>query len=458
MNNKKLIRNIIVAVLVIGILAVGLVFALKMPDANTNDTQKENSFSDVSEDIVVTDFENKDVDRVTVKNEKQTFTILNKGEGEYELLNNKGIPYSSSLMSGTFNSFLSIRAQKELTGEDVGFLEQARATIHFKDGTQKTVILGNEVIGQNQHFLEYEGRTYVVLPYIASYFTTHTDGFRQTTLATIAPDVKSVMIKKDGADYVGFKVAETEEEANILDVTTSFVMTYPKKMAVNEDRLTPFYQMLSENGYTVNIGYFLNDDGINNKAKYGIGKKTVTIEDGTNKHVFEFGNKDKNGYVYTVFNGGNYIFAMEPSLYNLLDTFTPDLLMDKSAHLVLITKINQVVIEGKGEKFSFDISGKEDNYKYKINGKDIKEDAFKEAYREIIGITVDTMLPKPIDISGGEYTVTFKYTDGKTVKYEYVSYDDRNYILSKDGKGEKVLLKKRLPEAMKNIKAIMERK
>ncbi len=454
MNNKKLLRNIIIAVLVIGVLVIGLVFALKMPDTNTQNPEEENSFSEVSEDFTVTDFENKDVERITVKNEKQTFTIINKGEGEYELKDNNGIPYSSSLMSGTFNSLISIRAQKDLTGEDVGFAEQARATIYLKDGTQKTVILGNEVIGQNQHFLQYEDKTYAVLPYIASYFTTHTDGFRQTTLGTIEPDVKSVMIKKDGADYVGFKVAENEEEANILDVTTSFVMTYPKKMAVNEDRLTPFYQMLSENGYTVQIGYFV-DDNIKNKKNYGIGKKTVIIEDSKGQYTFEFGNKDKNGYVYTVFNGENYIFAMEPSLFNLLDTFTPDLLMDKSAHLVLITKINQVVIEGKGEKFTLDILGKEDNYTYKINGKEIDEDKFKEAYREIIGITVDTMLPKPIDISGGEYTVTFKYTDGKTAKYEYVSYDDRNYILSKDSKGEKILLKKRLPEAMKNIKEIL---
>jgi len=455
MNNKKLIRNIVIAVLVIGLLVAGLVFAMKMPDTNTQTEQENDYSSDVVEDITVLEFENKDVDRVTIENDKQTFTIINKGEGEYELADNKGIPYSSSLMSGTFNSLISIRAQKDLSGEDVGFEETARATIYLKDGSEKTVILGNEVIGQNQHFLQYEGKTYAVLPYIASYFTVHTDGFRQTKLATIAPDVKSVMIKKDGNDFVGFKMAETEEEANILDVATSFVMTYPKRMAVSEDRLTPFYEMLGENGYSVDIGYFA-DDNISNKNKYGIGKKTITIEDSMGKYVFEFGNKDKSGYVYTVFNGGNYIFAMEPTLFNLLDTFTPDLLMDKSAHLVLITKINQVVIEGKGEKFSFDVSGKEDSYTYKINGKDIDEDKFKEAYREIIGITVDTMLPKPVDVGDGEYSVTFKYTDGKTVKYEYVSYDDRNYILSKEGKGEKILLKKRLPEAISNIKRIIK--
>ncbi len=453
MNNKKLIRNIIIAVLVLGVLVAGLVLAMKMPE-QTEETPTNDTSSNIEENITVIDIENKDADRITVENSEQTYTIVNKGEGEYELENNGGIPYSSSLLSGSFNSLLSIRAQKELTGEEVGFTETARATIYLKDGTEKVVILGNEVIGQNQHFLQYEGKTYAVLSYIASYFNTHTDNFRQTSLGTIAPDVKSVMIKKDGADYVGFKKAETEEEANILDVATSFVMTYPRTMAVSEDRLTPFYETLGESGYAVNIGYFV-DNNIQNKSKYGIGKKTFIIEDSTGNYVFDCGNKDKNGYVYTVFNNGNYIFAMEPTLFDLLDTFTPDLLMEKSAHLVLITKINQVVIEGEDKKFTFDISGKDDEYSYKINGKAIEEDVFKSAYREIIGITVDTMLPKPVEVKNGEYTVTFKYTDGKTVKYEYVSYDDRNYVLSVNGKGEKLLLKKRLPEALKNIEKII---
>ncbi len=455
MNNKKLIRNIVIAVVVLALLVCGLIFAMKMPDSNTDIKEEENSFSDIAEDIKVLEFENKDVDKITVENENETFTIINKGEGNYELADNKGIPYASSLLSGEFNSFLSINAQKDLTGEDVGFKETARASIYLKDGSVKEVILGNEVIGQNQHFLQYEGRTYAVLTYIASYFTIHTDNFRQRNLASIAPDVKSVMIKKDGADYVGFKVAETDDEANILDVTTSFVLTYPKKMVASEDRLRPFYEMLGENGYSVEVAYFADND-ISNRKKYGIGKKTAVIEDSAGKYTLEFGNKDKNGYVYTVFNNGNYIFATDSTLFDILDTYTPDLLMDKSAHLVLITKINQLVIEGKGEKFTFDISGKEDNYTYKINGGEIDEDKFKEAYREIIGITVDSMLPKAIDAKNGDYTITFRYTDGKTQKYEYVSYDDRNYLLAKDGKGEKLLLKKRLPEVIENIKRIIK--
>ena len=148
---------------------------------------------------------------------------------------------------------------------------------------------------------------------------------------------------------------------------------------------------------------------------------------------------------------------MDTTLYDILEPYSPDYLMDKSAHLVLITKINQVTIEGDGKKYVLDIAGKEDNYTYKINGKSIEEDAFKEAYREIIGITVDSMLDTPVSDKKEEYKVTFNYLDGKKAVYKYASYDDRNYVLINDSKGEKILLKKRLPQAMKNIEAIISK-
>ena len=68
---------------------------------------------------------------------------------------------------------------------------------------------------------------------------------------------------------------------------------------------------------------------------------------------------------------------------------------------------------------------------------------------------VDSMADTPVGDKEGEYNVTFSYLDGKKAVYKYASYDDRNYVLIKDGKGEKILLKKRLPQAMKNIEKII---
>lgn len=455
MNNKKLIRNLIIGVVVIAVLVGLLVWAYKMP-AKNNDTQDNNTnYNDITEDISVLKLEKDDVKSVTVENEFGSYTIEYKGDDGYEMKDAGVIPYSSSLMSSNFSAFLSISAQKDVTGDDVGFKETAKATVTMKDGSTKTVILGNEVIGENQYFLQCDNKQYAVLSYVSSAFLSKTDDFRKTSLVTLAPNLKSMEIKKNGESYVSLKAVENEEEAKILDVGVSYILTYPQKMAADEDRITPLFEFLGQEGYTVSVIDFV-DNNIGNKQKYNIGKKSFTFNDGTETHTLHFGDKDENGNIYTVLDDEKYIFTMKSDLFDIIDTYTPDVLMNKMAHLILITKIDQVVFEGNGQKYTLDISGKEDNYTYKINGKKIEEDVFKKVYQEIIGITVDKMNDKIVKGGKAEYTVTFRYLDKSKVKYSYVPYDSRNYVLQKDGEGEKILLKKRLPNAMENIKNLLK--
>lgn len=455
MSNKKLIRNSIIGIIILVVLCGLMIWAYKMPEQQPESTDNNSNQTDISEPISVIDVEKEDVKSITVENEFGTYTILNNGDGKYEMQNNGGIPYSSSLMSSNFLSFLDIDAQKDMTGEDVNFSQTAKATLVMNDGTKKEIILGNEVIGQNQHFLQCDNKQYAVLSYVSYAFLSQPDNFRLTELATLTTNIKSFEIKKDGQSYVKLKAVENEEESTILDVGVNYILTYPKKMAASEDRITPLFELIGQEGYTVNVISFA-DNNITNKSKYNIGKKSIIFEEESEKYTFEFGDTDENGNVYTVFNGGNYIFTMSPDLFNLIDTYSPDVLMDKSTHLILITKINQVVFEGNGNKYTLDISGKEDNYSYKINGKKTEEDVFKDVYQEIIGITVDKMAEEPINGGKADYTVTFRYLDGNKVTYSYVPYDARNYILQKDGVGEKILLKKRLPKAMENIKELLK--
>lgn len=454
MNNKKLIRNLIIGVLVIVLLAGLLVWVYKMPSkTETTDTANSN-YNDVTETISVLELKKEDVKSVTVENEYGKYTILNKGDDKYELQNSNGLPYSSALMSANFLSFINISAQKDVTGEDVGFSQSAKAIVTMNDGSEKTIILGNEVIGQNQYFLQYDNKQYAVLSYISTAFLSTPDDFRETSLVTLTPKLKTLEIKKNGKDYVTVKTA-TEEESKIIDVGVNYILTYPQRMAADEDKINVLLQFLGDSGYTVSVESFA-DNNIANKQKYNIGKKSVTFNDGEENITLHFGDKDENGNVYTVLNNEKYIFTMKSDLFDIIDDYTPDVLMNKMAHLVLITKINQVVFEGNGQKYTLDISGKEDNYTYKINGKKIEEDVFKKVYQEIIGITVDKMVDKTVTGGKAEYTVTFRYLDKSKVTYSYVSYDSRNYVLQKDGTGEKILLKKRLPTAMENIKNLLK--
>lgn len=455
MNNKKFIRNLIIGIVVIALLVVLLVLAYKMPEKNDGDVDNsDTNYSDITEAVSVLSLEADDVKSITVENEFGSYTVENNGDDGFSMKNGGAVPYSSSLLSTNFSAFLSISAQKDVTGEEVGFSETAKATLTMKDGSEKVVVLGNEVIGENQYFLQYDSKQYVVLSYVSSAFLSKPDDFRETSLTSISSDFKTMTIKQNGQDYVTLKAVEDEEESNILDVGVSYILTYPQKMAADEDKLTPFFELLGD-GYTVGVESFV-DNNIANKSKYNIGKKAVNFSFDDGSVTLYFGDKDEDGNVYTVLNDEKYIFTMKSDLFDIIDSYSPDVLMNKMAHLVLITKIDQVVFEGNKKKYTLDISGKEDNYTYKINGKKIDEDVFKDVYQEIIGITVDKMADKVVKGGKAEYTVTFRYLDKSKVTYSYVSYDSRNYVLQKDGEGEKILLKKRLPTAMENIEKLLK--
>lgn len=451
MSNKKIIRNIIVGVVVLGCLTGALIWAYNIPETNHQEISDNN---ETYESIQIIDVKEDAVKSICFENEFATFTILNKGQVNYEMENNGNISYSSALMGSDFRALLSIYAKKDMTDEKVDFKENARVTLNMNDDSKKTLILGNEVIGQDQYLLKYEDKIYAVSKSVSNLFSSQPNDYREKTLATISSQIKAFEIKKDGQSYLKVKVAETEEETSVLDIGASYIMTYPKKMAVNMDRLGELFEFIGD-GYAVNVISFA-DDNIANKSEYNIGKTTVILEDETSKYTLEFGDTDENGNICTVLNGHNYIFTMKSDLFNIISQYSPDNLMDRMAHLVLITKINQVVFEGNGDKYILDISGKEGSYSYKINGKETDESKFKEIYREIIGITVDSMANNDINGVEAEYTVTFKCLDNSEVKYSYVPYDERNYILKKNGVGEKILLKKYLIVAMENIKNILK--
>lgn len=451
MNNKKIIRNIIVGVVVIGCLTGALIWAYNIPETNPQDVTDN---KEITEDIIAFEVSEQDVNSISFENEFASFTILNKGEGEYEIKNSGSISYSSAMLGSDFRSLLKIYAKKDMTDEKVDFIENARVTLNMNDKSKETLILGNEVIGQNQYLLKYEDKIYAVSKGVSNLFLSQPNDYRERTLATISSQIKAFEIKKNSQNFIKIKASETEEEASVSDIGASYIMTYPKKMAVNMDRLGELLEFIGE-GYTINVISFA-DDNISNKSKYNIGKTTVILEDETSEYTLQFGDTDENGNVYAVLNDNNYIFTMNPGLFNLVSQYSPDNLMDRMAHLVLITKINQVVFEGNGQKYILDISGNEGSYSYKINGKETEESKFKEVYREIIGITVDSMANSDINVGEAEYTVTFKYLDNSEVKYTYVPYDERNYILKKNGVGEKILLKKYLIATMENIKNILK--
>ena len=146
---------------------------------------------------------------------------------------------------------------------------------------------------------------------------------------------------------------------------------------------------------------------------------------------------------------------MSSSLYDIIASYNGDVLMDKLTHIADLNNVKNITFEGKGDKFTLERKGTEENYVYDINGQNFEEKKFKEIYREIIGITSDKIAYE--GVSGtADYKVTVNFKDGKTDVWEYISYNERNYVLTHNGEAKYICLKKNPQTAMENIKKLVQ--
>lgn len=450
MNNKKLIRNIIISVVVLAALVGLLVWVNSIPDKEAENGKDDNET--VAEEIEIYKFEADDVKSIKIENEKVAYTIV-KSEDGYTISGNPDILYSSSKLGYCFGELSSLVASKAVSIDSVVFEKSSQVTICLNDGIQHELFIGSDVIGENAKFVKYEGKLYAVPSYRLSYVEADLNSFRDTALGTISADIASMKILENGKELVSFRKM-TDKDAESFNVSATYVMDYPKYLAVSSDRLQSLFEAIGE-GYSLSVSGFV-DDNISNASKYGIGKKTVIINDGENEYRLDYGNKDENGNIYTVVNNGKSVYAMSSTLFDIIDKYTGNVLMDKLTHIANLDDIKHITFDGKGSSFKLERKGNEDNYSYEINGESVDEDTFKSIYREIIGINSDKIAYNGV-AGQAEYTVTIVYPDGKTEKWEYVSESERSYVLSKNGQAVYICPKKNVDAAVKNIKKQLDK-
>lgn len=73
----------------------------------------------------------------------------------------------------------------------------------------------------------------------------------------------------------------------------------------------------------------------------------------------------------------------------------------------------------------------------------MEEEAFKDYYQNLIGITFDAELDKEVEKTEPEIRTTFTLNSGEKVTVEYVPYDDDFYTVYRDGVSDFVASKRK---------------
>lgn len=452
----KLYKNITIILVVLIILAGALV-AVKFLPGNEEPKEPEKTQSTEYFDILRVKID--DISKVDVTTSKDSYTVTKSGS-EVHLSDSENLMISNQFLQSLLNSCSYIYAEKVASenkddAEIYGFTNpKATLNITLKDGSNKTLLVGNDTIDASGSYIKMadEDKIYIKSAYGLSSLIPEYKSFVNKSALRITPDKHESLslfsLSKPGSMDIELKATKVKTEK------TEGVLWEMKKPAFAEVNTTVFTNdvLTPLESFTANG---IAEVKVSDLSKYGLDNPYAVLSisaDGVTQK-FTFG-KEENGHRYFMTDDYATVYTASASSLGFLDVAYIDL-MSRLICIENIKNVSTVEIKSPDKNYILKISGDERF----IDDKKIEKDAFSKVYQNIIGLRFDS-----IDFnkkSSGNAVVTFKYTknDKSTRVVSFESISDRNYLATVDGKGNYIITKKAVSEALKSIeKAYKETK
>ena len=246
-----------------------------------------------------------------------------------------------------------------------------------------------------------------------------------------------VKLLKPGNPDIELKstIVKTEDSESIKWEVTKPVYADANTTVLSNDFLTPL-ETFSANGVA--------EKRVSDLSKYGLKNPYAVLSisaDGVTQK-FTFG-KEENGVRYFTVDNYSTVYTASSAGLGFLNVSYIDL-MSRLIHIENIKNVSTLEIKSTDKNYILKISG---NERF-INDKKIDKNIFSKIYQNIIGLRFDS-----IDLNKKPYgrsDITFKYTknDKSTHTVSFESVDDRNYLASVDGKGNSIITKKAVRDAL----------
>lgn len=433
MISKKSLICLVIAVALIG---VGIYFAL------TLDTTKEVDNKDFEENYVtVYEKEVETLKEIKVVLENEEFAFLRDGDKFVK----KDAP-KTALISAVVNSLaydVSTLVAKDIITEsavDISLygLDKPKAVITavFSDETI-TISIGGQTTN-SAYFAKIDGDDRIFTLYstrgdsLIKGFVNYRD---LEVLDVSSSGLVKVEIKGDSETVI---LEKKDDKWHIAKPVSKAVTSE----SIDEDIFTRISSFIAED-YV--------DDTANNYAKYGLSNtsKSVYVEDsyGT-KQRFYFGNVE-DGSCYVRTEGKPGVFKMSSSVLKLFDIKSIDLI-DAFVNLPHITDISKITVTSKGNTYTLENVKTDEKSVFKINGNEVSDVDYREAYKHVIGITMTDFCTDSYSISP-YCTIEFLYNDKTVKRFDYTVISDRQMVVSENGACFGYVQKKSIDNALETL-------
>ena len=460
-------RSLIAILVIFALLAGTYIYLANRPPETPEQVDKKPviDISKVDRDkIVMLSLQNENLDEELIF-EMETRTVESKDKDEEPKTESGWVrnkPYSIQLnqskVTDLARSFASLTAEiiVEENPQDLSpyGLDKPTATgiATLDDGTKITLKLGNKAADGTTWYLMKEGdpKVYTVWNQHGDRLNSTLTSFRDNSLPTVDP-TKMTYFHLSGTEKREIEIVTND---NLNDELAAYglnlfylVKPFQRPRGVDSTKLGERLEKMP----AFTIKEFVEDHPTD-YSKYGLDEPKIRFvmkDQDENTLDLSFGNSLEDGTIYFKTQDSEGVYLMDESQLDFLN-FGPMDIADKFALLMNIEDVNKVTVEGRGRKNILSITrktvkaeeeGKEDKVEatYFLDGKEVKEKAFKAFYQSMIGVVVDT--EKNHTAQGTpDLKITYHQIEGGDAVVELYPYDKDFYSLVSDGDMESEFL------------------
>ncbi len=462
--NKKMIRNLIIIVSVLAVIAIGVLVGIPMVEnyqAAQEQAEADRQAAETEENLAkrtLLDRKSSDVktmqviragDTLNFSRDPQLLTWVLDEHEELDLV---------QTVLDDLATNLAYAMGQQLVSEDGADLAeyglddpQMELSATFNDGDSVTYLVGDMAPDGKGYYVKRSDDPRIIRVSDAvgrSYIVTLERLHPIPTFNVDTTNIKSVQVWLGDEQILGMRDMESGNEATLL----SWKIDYPYVTDVDGEKLTEYVESISA------ISIFETIDlSPENLADYGLDKPlrtlSYTTDDGSETTLYVGDPIEETGYSYVLVEGDPVVYSVLTSYFNFMDTPAFSL-VSRLLALVNVANVSQFTVDALGQSVTVDVEqvpiteddgsvrtdalGRVVNKQYySIDGQDLTGDTGVTFYTQVITILVHSEVEEGYVPEGEPVgTISFKLNDRVTREestVEFFEYQKDYYALRVDG-------------------------
>ena len=433
---KRNIIMLVAAVVALALLAGGFFLLQKWEPGSDKEDGGETLLGQNKETEYLIDIDFSEIAFVTVNNGEENYTVKNGENPSIE-------GYSSHIidpakLASLIYSSSSVEISHKMEGKADSLSQYGLdnpgtwVLISMKDGTQHKLLIGNSANIGGEYYAMIEGGDFVctVPSYNIEDLMKSPSEMRSMDICTLdGKNIVSFTIKKNGKKELSAKYDENFNPENEYQ-SGSYLVTYPyNNVTASLDKLQALFEKLSSL-----TAQSIVEENPSSLKKYGLDKPyeiEITNDEGKTTKV-KMGSYGEDGGVYVMKGDVPVVYLADCPFYEVVKDSRAEDYVDRFINLFNIDTVKSIEVKTEAKTHILKITKKSDDEStYKINGKSVSEEAFREIYQLIIGVTATDFVDEEPD-GNKKCEFTFAFTDNTKKTFTYYTYNDRYCIVKAD--------------------------